>query len=136
MDAILSGQCVECLSACEVRFRHHLHQGDLIWYVVSKCTVCRTRIEVSSYGTPPEALRQAIMKKQGRYGLRITHEPDNLVEMLKLLRDILGLSLKETVRLKPHIPGGVVDTGTQAEMQWLVQVLKAESVAASIVALP
>lgn len=106
-----------------------------MWYVVTKCTVCSTRIELSSFGTPPEPLRQAILGQQGRYGLRIDDEPENLIDMLKLLRELLELSLKETVLLKPHIPGGVVDTGTQAEMEWLVNALQEHNIAASVVAI-
>lgn len=107
----------------------------MIWYVVSRCTVCGMRLEVSSYGTPPASVREAIVGQQGRYGLRIDDEPENLVATLKILRDVLGLTLKETVRLKPHIPGGVVDTGTRAEMQWLVQALREDDIAASVVLL-
>ena len=130
---LLKEKCPDCGQGFEFRAGQAYHDGWLFWKLIAQCQRCDTRIELSSRGPTPEALRDLIMADSGVYGLRVSEQPDEqLLILLKTIRAILGISLRETVRLKEHLPG-IVYYGTQLETwDWACQLQDAGFAATTI----
>ena len=118
--AVLPGTCQTCGGAVE----RHLSQavdgysGELWWHAEYACPQCGTRIIACDTGIPPERVRQAILADRGMWQLTISEAGSGRLLLLKVLREILSLSLAEVAELRDRLPGTVM-VGTYTEMLWL-----------------
>ncbi|RYZ37979.1 MAG: hypothetical protein EOO71_25870 [Myxococcaceae bacterium] len=102
----------------------------LRWWASYTCDHCGRMVEMDGRGIPDEDFRDAFLRADGTWGLKIHASGSQAVLALKLLRVELGLSLVETGRLRDRMTG-VVTQGTLAEMQHLQQLLRRSGVEAS-----
>ena len=92
-------------------------EGGRGWYESFHCPACDSTYEADG-GTPmPEEYRQAVIAQEGEWALEATAVPS--VALLKALREVLPLSLAETLELKHRMPGEV-RRGTRYEMEKLL----------------
>lgn len=76
-------------------------------------------------------MREIVIAEQGEWALTVEATGGQIVQALKILREALGLSLPETSRLKPLLPGSVV-SGTRAEMERLRVILLQHMISAAV----
>jgi hypothetical protein len=93
--------------------------GVLRWSISFRCDACGAANEADGTGLPPADLRDALLEQSGRY--RVIFRSGSKVIAMKTLRATLGgeLSLEDA---RARVDGALY-TGTQAEAQWLKDML-------------
>lgn len=119
----LTMECPECLTSGRSNVGQSFAPGELVWFQSLSCSRCDQQVEVDGNGLPPEAFRNAIIKKCGQWGLWIDVSGTPKVEVCKIFRRLLSIKMEETVSLKERIPG-IVYTGTDVEMRWLSSIIE------------
>jgi hypothetical protein len=109
-------RCDQCGQPVEQSFG----EGGLGWHASLYCPSCGNRQAADGHLPMPAEFRQIILQDQGEWVLEATMVPS--VEMLKVLREVLHLSLSEVQQLRVQLPGEVA-RGTKYEMtQFLISV--------------
>lgn len=121
--------CQRCGSPVELNVGQAISSGKLVWNTSYVCSHCGWQIEGDETGVPPEKFRKAILEAEGEWSLAIQETGKSATLAIKILREIMGLSLSEAMRLKKMIPGTVV-TGTRTEIERLRRILAAEKLKA------
>lgn len=120
----------DCGNECRAEVGQSFISGKLTWYLSYKCMSCGKATEIDGSGDIPVEVRQAILEKDGTWGLVIDNS-NNISSVLKTLRKELNLSLQEVTKLKKLIPG-IVLKGTKIEMARLKEVLYINNVMTSV----
>lgn len=122
---IVEGSCSRCGSPVQVAVGERVVRDNMVWYRSYQCQVCGNRIEEDGRGTPPEEIRNAVLKQEGEWSLVV--EGSGGPAVLKALRHVLQLSVTDTAELRKRLPGEIV-RGTRAEVERLVLLLDREGV--------
>lgn len=109
--------CNSCSRKMEYKSGQFNNSGSLVWHESSRCTKCGNAIEVDGHGIAPDRVRDRLIQMEGTWDL-VVELPVDLPPILKSIRQLLGLSLHDTSRVKCLIPGPII-TGTKTEMEWL-----------------
>jgi hypothetical protein len=111
--------------------RQYIAHNRLVWNGGYHCTHCNNEAEIDGFGHPPDEVRRVILAEEGAWELAIYEPNGRVMQAVKVLRQALALSLKESARLRDRIPG-VVITGTYGEMEFLKLLLYEEGIEATI----
>ena len=124
--------CNDCKQIGIITIHQTLHSfPKLNWYKSFQCSFCSSALEIDGIGFPPEEIRQLIIKDEGEYKLVVNSvKLKNKVKLLKIIHQILPLSLKQLLTLKKTFPNMV--SGTNIEMKWLKKHLFNEGIKSSI----
>ncbi|MCY1045335.1 hypothetical protein OV208_28725 [Corallococcus sp. bb12-1] len=113
--------CGDCGRPVELIAGQSAFDG-LRWWASYTCAHCGRMIEMDGWGIPEASFREAFLRADGTWGLKVHASGSQAVLALKLLRAEMGLSLVESGRLRDRMTG-VVTEGTLAEIQHLQQLL-------------
>jgi hypothetical protein len=93
-------------------------EGGTGWWESFRCASCDYAYEADGRPPTPAKFRQVILREQGQWSLDAPSMPT--VELLKVLRGVLSLSLKELQQLRSRLPGQICE-GTRFEMTRLLR---------------
>lgn len=105
--------------------------NQLVWNGSYTCPHCGSQIEIDGGNDLPEEARNAILAEQGTWALSVSETKSHIVQVLKVLREALSLTMEVVATYKERIPG-IVLTGTRAEMERLHRLLLAENFESSV----
>lgn len=126
--ALLRRPCPECGAVCVVGIGQTTLGGRLYWSVGYRCESCGLMMEQDGADELPAGYREEVLRQDGEWALEVgSAEPRIKVEVVRVLRESLGLSLADTKAYFGRIPGQVM-TGTRAEMMYLKKLLNARGV--------
>lgn len=121
--AFVLRKCDKCNSDIKFNFTQRIDSyNDISWCGGYRCTKCDDGVEIDGSGIIDDTLRNIILEQEGLWGLHLEKEIDK-VEVIKIIRKALNLSIEEVKRIKNSIPG-VIITGTNVEMKRLQLLLK------------
>ncbi len=127
--ATLSSSCPDCGETATVTVAEAVGFGAaLCWSEAVVCAACNYATEADDSGFPPSRCRNAILDDEGVWSIRMSDT--SLMVALSVLRQLLSLSIPETMKVRERVPG-VVWSGTQCEVDWLLVALDARGVGAS-----
>lgn len=107
------------------------HDGRLVWGLSVRCDVHSNHaIEVDGWGLPDHDIRDQVLDDEGPYELVLAGNLE-IVRALRSLQTTLDLDLTTISLLRKRIPGRVL-SGTRSEIEWLVDRLQTNGVAASV----
>jgi DNA-directed RNA polymerase subunit RPC12/RpoP len=127
MTSKIEYNCTSCGKSIYAEVGQTVISDHLKWYISYQCQDCGAVVEVDDVGLPPETIRALLIQNGGRWKLRLEDKNSNRVTTAKVLRKALGLSIADTASRMKQIPGTLY-AGTQAEVEWLAQVLASEGV--------
>lgn len=129
--AVIVGRCHSCGSEIDVQVGQSVQGDGLVWYRSYACGKCGNKLEEDGKGQAPADIRNASILQEGEWSVTLQIPGTEVSVTLKLLRQILGLSLVEVGQLRNKIPG-VVFVGTTVEANRLAKLLTKEGLLASI----
>lgn len=128
--AIVYGFCCQnCNSPVKFHVGQAISSGELVWSTFYSCSHCGWQLGEDGWGMTPEYIREGILEAEGEWSLAVLETGKSATLAIKILREIMGLSLSEAMRLKKMMPGTVV-TGTKTEIERLRRILVAEKLKA------
>jgi hypothetical protein len=133
--AIVRERCRSCGSEVNVTVGQAIYDHELLWHKAYTCSVCGSSAEEDGRGRAPDEVRWAILQRDGEWALELLETDAVATKALKLLRQILNLSIAEVGELRRRLPGVLV-TGTRIEVGRLMAMLSAERLKTSVVKLP
>ncbi|MPY33792.1 hypothetical protein FNH09_21895 [Streptomyces adustus] len=101
--------------------------GRIRW----RCRACADSWCETGVGQAPEEVRQALLARRGAARLCLATKDTTLVQVLRALREIRGLSLVEA-RLAAAELSGAGLVGTYVEMAHLAEGLRRRSIATAV----
>lgn len=120
--------CWQCGRACELGVGQTVAGGRLVWSAGYRCEHCGQMMEEDGSGEMPAAYREEVLRVQGEWALEVpSAEPRIKAEVVRVLREWLGLSLADAKAYFGRMPGQVM-SGTPAEMMYLKKLLNARGV--------
>jgi DNA-directed RNA polymerase subunit RPC12/RpoP len=111
--------CTECQSPQEIVHTLSLTSSGVKSSSSFKCTNCGSAFEADDRGVP-EDLRPVFYAANGRWELRFIDAGPRKIETLRLLHNLLRLSLAEIAGLVRQTPSAIAE-GTNVEMQYLAR---------------
>lgn len=122
ISVVLTSDCSSCSFPNEVRAGQSIHDDRIVWWKSYKCVNCGSRFEEDGKDQTPDEIRNAIFKNDGHWSFVLDDQPEESHQnLLKLLRNLLNLSLAETARIKRYVPGPIA-SGTRIEMERLIRI--------------
>ncbi len=126
--------CSQCGGPSEFATGQEIVDGKLVWWASFNCNSCGDQTELDGSDIPPTEFRNAILKREGTWELRIEPSQD-IPRVAKALRRIFSLSLAEAMTTARKIPNAVA-SGTRMEMEHAREQLAAENIPSKTAALP
>ncbi|ELS34455.1 MULTISPECIES: hypothetical protein [Pseudanabaena] len=111
-------ECEDCGMVASLAIGQSINRSKLGWYQSTRCENCGMGIEADDEGLPPKDIRNQIIELNGRWGLSILVEDSQRLEVYKILRCALNITMEELRQMKQRM-SDVVYTGTKTEMEWL-----------------
>ncbi|MGW1093994.1 hypothetical protein ACWD4L_49665 [Streptomyces sp. NPDC002596] len=128
----VTAQCDACGGVLIRDVGQYIDQGQLWWGTEGACTACPNGwCEQDTDGATPEEIRNALLAEHGPARLRLADDEMSLVPVLRVLREMLHLSLGQArVMASALQETGLV--GTLVEMEFIADGLQRRSVATKI----
>jgi DNA-directed RNA polymerase subunit RPC12/RpoP len=108
-------KCLDCGKDAKVKCGQVARKDNLYWYRSWDCSSCGFRLEEDGDDIPEE-LRKLLLEKDGYWAL-VIGETEKNAEAFKVIRNIVGLSIKDIAKLKKEFVGKVY-VGTQTEAEY------------------
>lgn len=124
-------RCEKCGNAINIHAGQKLVDGRLFWSLSYNCNKCGNNMEVDGVDSTPEDVRNMILVAEGRWVLTIEDATNMAAEILKILKQVLNLSMSDVAKLKKSIPGDIAN-GTKTEMLRLKLLLQKSGFSPSI----
>ncbi len=105
--------------------------SELKWYESTSCPLCGYAVEADAGGFMPEDYRKLIIEEEGLWQVSVDSAGNKSIALAKMLRQILGLDLKEAMGISKKIPTAIF-TGTQSEMLWICDFVISAGLCASV----
>lgn len=128
----VKARCEHCGGVLILDVGQYLDHGQLWWGTEGACTACPNGwCEQDTGGATPEEIRNALLVEHGPAQLRLADDESSLVPVLRVLREILHLSLGQArVMARALQETGLV--GKPVEMELIADALQRRSVATAI----
>lgn len=104
-----------------------IHRDQLRWDLEGVCSACTNQFHTGGPGELPEGLREALLSTHGPARLRLQGESRQQVIVMKVLREVLDLSVREAEKAV-HELRRAGPAGTYVEMEFLAQRLRVRGV--------
>lgn len=130
--AKIESRCGGCGGTLVRQVNQFIDCGQLWWDAEVSCRTCGAGwCEHSGPGKAPEDVRSALLAEHGPSRLRVVGPAPSPVSVLKVLREVWGVSLPQARELADELTDtGLV--GTLAEMEFLKTRLRSRGVAAEV----
>lgn len=128
----ITTRCDDCGGELISDIGQFIDGGQVWWGAEGSCRTCPNAwCEQDSGATTPEEIRQALLAEHGSARLRLTEPESSTVPVLRVLREIHGLSLAQARAMTDELKTtGLV--GTLVEMEFVAAGFRRRSVAATV----
>jgi transposase-like protein len=107
-------KCPECGKEAHIKCGQVDRRDGLYWFRSWDCLSCGFKLEEDGEETPEE-LRAILKEKEGCWVL-VVSEDKKSAEAFKVIKDVIGLSMKDIAKLRKDTIGRVY-SGTQKETE-------------------
>ena len=114
--------CPRCGEICDYEFSDHCNLERLQWYASWLCLHCNYALEEDGDGALPAEMRQLVLAQDGYWRATIGGPGVGTLGFRRVLRTLLGLSLREVLAKAKEFPG-ILAVGTRAETTCLARQL-------------
>jgi DNA-directed RNA polymerase subunit RPC12/RpoP len=129
--AVIVQKCASCGKTVNAEVDQTAIDGKLRWYISYRCPSCNAAAESDDIGFPPEDIRALLIEHDGLWDLYVD-DISNKMEVMRLLRSLLGWSLTEASRRLRDITKPVY-SGSKVEVEWLARSLSGHNISISFV---
>jgi len=121
----------KCGNTVTVHTGQQLVNDRVYWGISYNCGICGYNIEADGSDITPEDIRKIILDSEGEWNLKIEEDVSKTVEILKVLKQALNLSMVNTLKLKKNIHGNIMN-GTRVEMLRLQRLLDKHGISSKV----
>lgn len=127
----VTSSCASCGGVLVREVGQFIDRGQLRWGVEGRCLACQDGWCDRGAGSAPEEIRQALLARHGATRIRLAPGEASLVPVMRALREVGHLSLREARLAAADLQGaGLV--GTKVGMAHLAEALHRRSVATTL----
>jgi hypothetical protein len=125
--AVVHGQCPRCAIAIAFSVGQTVQNGRIEWFRSYHCPACNLQIEEDGIDETPPEIREAILNVEEKWAIEVDSIDHQKAAAMKVIRELLKLSLTEISVLRKQIPGKLVE-GTQLEMGRIETLLRSAGI--------